>query len=67
MMVSETVFRVFKRLHGRDKFAAGTGAGLTTIIKKIMERHNGHIWFASIEDEGTTFYFTLNTSHAVTS
>ena len=34
----DAVFRIFKRLHGRDKFGGGTGAGLT-IVKKIVERH----------------------------
>ena len=36
----DAVFRIFKRLHGRDKFGGGTGAGLT-IVKKIVERHHG--------------------------
>ena len=54
----ESVFRIFKRLHGRDKFGGGTGAGLT-IAKKIVERHHGRIWLESSAGEGTTFYFTL--------
>ena len=54
----DSVFRIFKRLHGRDKFGGGTGAGLT-IVKKIVERHEGHIWVDSTFGEGTTFYFTL--------
>jgi signal transduction histidine kinase len=54
----DSVFRIFKRLHGRDKFGGGTGAGLT-IVKKIVERHSGKIWVESIYGEGTTFYFTL--------
>ena len=54
----EPIFRIFKRLHGRDKFGGGTGVGLT-IVKKIIERHGGRIWLESAQNEGTTFYFTL--------
>jgi len=54
----EAIFRIFKRLHGRDKFGGGTGAGLT-IVKKIVERHNGRIWVDSTVGEGTTIHFTL--------
>jgi two-component system, chemotaxis family, sensor kinase Cph1 len=53
------IFRIFKRLHGRDKFGGGTGAGLT-IVKKIIERHGGQIILDSVPDQGTTFYFTIS-------
>ncbi|QEH35267.1 Phytochrome-like protein cph1 [Aquisphaera giovannonii] len=52
------IFRMFKRLHGRDKFGGGTGAGLA-FAKKIVERHGGSIWVESPPGEGATFYFTL--------
>jgi PAS domain S-box-containing protein len=54
----DTVFRIFKRLHGRDQFGGGAGAGLT-IVKKIVERHGGRIWVDSVFGEGSTFFFTL--------
>lgn len=54
----DTVFRIFKRLHGRDKFGGGSGAGLT-IARKLVERHGGRIWLDSEPGQGTTFYFTL--------
>lgn len=54
----DSLFRIFKRLNGKNKFSEGTGAG-TTIVKKIVEQHNGRIWLESKVDEGTTFYFTL--------
>jgi signal transduction histidine kinase len=60
----ESIFQIFKRLHGRDKFGGGSGAGLT-ITRKIVERHGGRIWVESVEGEGTTFHFTLaNGEHA---
>ena len=54
----DSVFRIFKRLHGRDKYGNGTGAGLT-FVKKIVERHHGEIWIESEYGQGTTFYFSI--------
>ena len=54
----DSIFRIFKRLHGQKKYGGGTGAGLT-IVKKIVERHGGEIWVKSEYRKGSTFYFTL--------
>ena len=58
----DSVFRIFKRLHGRDDWGGGTGVGLT-IVRKIVERHGGRIWVESKPGEGTTLYFTLTRGH----
>ncbi len=53
----EKVFVIFQRLNTREEFQ-GTGMGLA-ICKRIVERHNGEIWFEKNEDIGTTFYFNI--------
>jgi PAS domain S-box-containing protein len=57
------VFKMFKRLHGQDKFGGGSGVGLT-IVQKIVQRHGGRIWIESEFGVGTTFFFTLETSRS---
>ena len=52
------IFKLFKRLHGRDEYGGGTGTGLT-VVRKLVERHRGKVWLDSMPGKGTTFYFTL--------
>ncbi len=54
----KVVFEIFKRLDHKRK-NDGTGVGLT-IVKKIIERHNGEIWVESKMQEGSVFKFTLS-------
>lgn len=54
----EQVFKMFKRLHPREAFGGGSGAGLT-ITRKLVEQHLGQIWLESAPGQGTIFFFTL--------
>ncbi|UPL48231.1 ATP-binding protein [Hymenobacter sublimis] len=54
----ESIFRIFKRLHGPNKYGGGTGAGLA-IVKKMIEKMGGQIWVDSITGQGSTFYFSV--------
>ena len=58
---AENVFKLFQRLHPKDKFE-GTGIGLA-ITKKIIERHNGLITVHSHEGQGAKFDWILPATH----
>jgi len=53
-----SVFEMFRRLHGRDSYGGGSGAGLA-IVKKAIELHGGNIWVESELGKGSTFFFKL--------
>ena len=53
------IFEIFHRLNP-DKKAEGEGLGLT-IVRRILDRHNGRIWVESEYGKGSKFYIELHT------
>lgn len=54
---AERIFNVFTRLHGHSEYQ-GTGIGLS-IVKKVVENHNGFIYARSEEGKGACFLVLL--------
>jgi PAS domain S-box-containing protein len=52
----QSIFGVFKRLHGKE--IPGTGIGLA-ICQRVAERYGGRVWMKSQLNEGTTVHWTL--------
>lgn len=55
--------KFFRAPNAKTKDNIGSGLGLFT-TKTIVERHGGSMWFESVEDEGTTFFFTIPIEHS---
>ena len=58
---NDKIFVIFRRLHTRNEYQ-GSGIGLSH-CKKIVELHNGKIWFTSKPGMGSIFCFTLHDNH----
>lgn len=52
------VFELFKRMDNVQDIE-GSGVGLA-IVKKIIDKHQGRVWFESKIGEGTIFYVAFN-------
>lgn len=53
------IFERFLKIERKGEFKMpGIGLGLS-ISKALVEAMGGEIWFESVEDEGTSFFFTL--------
>lgn len=57
MARADSLFRPFQRLHTDAEFE-GSGIGLS-IVKRVVERHDGQAWAESSPGAGTAIYFTL--------
>ena len=53
----EKIFEAGAQIEGQEKGAAGLGL---TIIKKVMQAHQGKVWTESEEGKGSTFFFMLS-------
>ena len=51
------IFGIYNRLHPKGP-AEGEGLGLT-IVQRILDRHNGHIWIESEYGNGSKFFVSL--------
>lgn len=58
------VFEMFERQYSQDQFE-GNGIGLA-LCKKIVDYHEGRLWFNTVPGEGTTFFLAFPLCPALT-
>ncbi len=62
----EKIFRRFYQVDsGTTRRFGGTGLGLT-IVRKVIEGHNGRVWVESAPGQGSCFYLTLPKASTIT-
>ncbi|MDQ3244881.1 MAG: HAMP domain-containing histidine kinase [bacterium] len=69
MIPDESKGEIFKKFYrapeAQEKSHTGSGIGLF-IIKNIIEKHGGKIWFESSKNEGTTFFVNIPINNVAT-
>ncbi len=60
---ADKIFQLFQRLHHQNEYS-GTGIGLS-IVKKIVENHDGFVIAQGAPDEGSTFSIYIPTIYAI--
>jgi signal transduction histidine kinase len=59
---ADKIFHLFTRLHAGNQYR-GSGIGLS-IVRKVLEAHNGYVWAESEPGRGSVFSILLPDNHA---